>query len=127
MSVPVASLPSVIPGGAVVDEGDTGTNVLEVPVTLSNPTTETVTVRWTTIFDPAWSALTAEPGVDYEAADGTVTFAPGQTSQIVPIIINADTTAELDELVVVSFHDPVNAEVGGLGLGFGVIVDDDGP
>jgi hypothetical protein len=41
--------------------------------------------------------------------------------------VHADTAPEPDEYVVLSFLHPTNATMGGYwGLGFGVIVDDDG-
>ncbi|MGZ4728598.1 MAG: hypothetical protein ACXWB2_12825 [Acidimicrobiales bacterium] len=41
-------------------------------------------------------------------------------------MIDGDTVVEPDEYVVVSFHHPTNATMGGFwGLGFGVITNDD--
>ena len=63
--------PRVVPGGGLVIEGDDGTTVLEVAVSLSAPSGNTVTVDWTT-----GATAQPEPGVDFEAASGTVVFAP---------------------------------------------------
>jgi len=123
---PLVILPTVLPGVGSVGEGDSGTGVLEVPVRLSSPAGVPVTVGWRTIFYPSWTFAAAEPGVDYEAASGVVTFAPGETEQTASIVISGDLEAELDELLVVSFGLPANARLGGYwGLGFGVITDDD--
>jgi hypothetical protein len=120
--------PTVLPGAAATVEGDAGTRVLEVPVTMSKPSPQTITTEWTTIFDPSWSSLAARPDEDYEAASGVVTFAPGQTAQTVTISVTGDTTFESDELLVVSFRNPTNAQIGGFwGLGFGGITNDDQP
>ena len=55
-----------------------------------------------------------------------MTFAPGQTTQTVPVTINGDTLNEPDELLIVSLTNPTNATIGGfLGLGFGTIINDD--
>ena len=71
-------------------------------------------------------ATRLDPGTDYTPASGTVTFAPGQTSKTVTIQVDGDTLVEPDEYVIVSFHDPTNAVMGGFyGLGFGLITNDD--
>lgn len=120
--------PAVVPGGATVSEGDTGTVTLQVPVTLSRATAETVTVDWATVFDPAWGPAAAAPGVDYAPASGTVTFTPGETIATVQVAVVGDATVEPDELLVVAFVDATNARVGGFwGLGFGGIANDDLP
>lgn len=118
--------PIVLPGGATVTEGDAGTSVLEIPVTLSRPSDKTVTVDWSTRFDPAWGPEAAVPGLDYEAGSGSLTFTPGETAQPVSIIVHGDMSVESDELLAVAFSNPANAVVGGFwGLGFGGIADDD--
>ena len=68
--------------------------------------------------------MQATPDDDYQPSSGTVTFAPGQTSATVAVPLVADGVAEGDEYVVVSFSDPVDAQLGGFwGLGFGTIAD----
>jgi hypothetical protein len=118
--------PTVLPGVGSIIEGGTGTTELQVPVTLSNPSSSTVTVSWTTLFVPGAPAGQAEPVSDYTPTSGTVTFAPGETTRTVTVLISGDALDEADEYIVVSFHDPTNAIMGGFwGLGFGVITDDD--
>jgi hypothetical protein len=118
--------PTVLPGEVTVLEGDVGTHVMAVPVTLSGPSARTVTVAWTTVYRSEWGEPGALPGVDYEVAGGQVTFAPGETEQTVPVTVVGDGVDEIDELLVVSFHHPTNALMGGFwGLGFGGITDDD--
>jgi virginiamycin B lyase len=114
--------PLVVPGSGAVVKGSSGTIDLHVPVTLSNPWTQTVTARWRTVFVPGAPANQADPTTDYTPASGTVTFAPGATAQTVTISINGDTLVEPDEYIVVQFGDPTNATMGGYyGLGFGSI------
>jgi hypothetical protein len=97
-----------------------------VPVTLSNPSTQTITVQWFT--GPAGPAPRADPANDFVAASGTVTFAPGDTAKTVPITVNGDTVHEPHEWVTISFNHPTNAKMGGFwGLGFGIIQNDDCP
>jgi hypothetical protein len=116
----------VLPGTASVAEGNSGTTDLNVPVTLSNPSTQTVTVQWRTLFVPGAAGNQADPASDYSAANGTVTFAPGETAMTVTISVNGDTLAEPDEYIIVSFTNPTNARMGGIwGLGVGTIINDD--
>src|SRR5207249_3280659 len=62
---------------------------------------------------------------DYVAASGTVTFAPGVTSQPVTVIVNGDTKFEPNETFFVNLSNPVNATISD-NQGVGTIVNDDG-
>lgn len=111
--------PVARPGSVAVTEGDTPTTAA-VPLTLSESSTETVRVRWRTVSNSATA------GLDFTAASGTATFAPGETETSVPIEVLGDDLAEGREIVVVAFENPENATVGGwFGLGFVIINDDD--
>jgi hypothetical protein len=80
-----------------------------IAVSLSAPTTELVTVEYTT------SDGTATAGSDYEAANGTLTFLPGVTEATFAISITADgaeAPAEADETVLLTLREPVNAVLG---------------
>jgi hypothetical protein len=111
-----------------VPEGDSGTTPLVLPVTLSYSSPQTATVQWNTLAPSETPGCTADPGTDYIAASGTVTFAPGVTAQSVTITVNGDTVVEPDECVLVHFHDATNAVVDGFyGIGVGTIVNDDQP
>jgi alpha-tubulin suppressor-like RCC1 family protein len=116
----------VTPAASSILEGDSSTTILAVTVTLSNPSTQTVTVQWTTVQVPGDRPEQADPTADYTPTSGTVTFNPGETAKTVAIAVNGDTLVEPDEYVIVSFHDPINATMGGFwGLGIGVITNDD--
>jgi hypothetical protein len=118
--------PVVVPGTASVLEGNSGTTDLQVPVTLSQPSPETVTAQWKTVFVPGASGDQADPATDYTPTGGTVTFAPGSTTASVTIAVNGDTLVEPDEYIIVQFGNPTNATIGGFyGLGQGVITNDD--
>ena len=93
---------------------------------MSNPSTQTVTVQWTTLFvpgaPPTPGSAPKPPPATTLASSGTVTFAPGQTSAEIHIPVLADSSPGPDEHIVISFHDPTNATIGGFwGLGFGII------
>src|SRR5439155_3012324 len=61
---------------------------------------------------------------DYLAASGTVTFAPGQTSQPVTVNVVGDTKFEPDETFSVNLSNPNNATIL-VGTGTGTILNDD--
>ncbi len=122
--------PMIKPGVGNISEGNSGTVVMQVPVTLSNPSASAVTVDWHTLDTGAAGIATA--GVDYVAASGTVTFAPGETSKTVSITVNGDTVHEppllYGEWILVAFNNAsANAtlDTSFYGLGIGVIIDDD--
>ena len=118
--------PAVVPGSSSAPEGVAGTTVVSVPVTLSVPSTLPVTVAWNTLVAPGAPAGQADPGVDYSPASGSVVFAPGEVSKTVPVSVHGDTLVEPHEYIVVSFHSPTGASMGGFwGLGFVSIVADD--
>ncbi len=113
--------PAVEPGTTTVTAPTSGTVEAEVPVTLSAASSQTVTVAWTTL-SVSGATPTEAPTTDYQAANGTVTFAAGQTTATVPVVVTGNTSG-LSEYVLVSFHDPTHATIGGTwGLG-GVLID----
>jgi Calx-beta domain len=102
-----------------VTEGDSGTVEAIFIVTLINPPTdETVTVDYATA-DGSGTA-----GSDYQAASGTLTFAPGETSQTIIVLVNGDVLNEADETFFVNLSSPVNAVLSD-GQGAATILNDD--
>ncbi len=121
-----APLPTVLPGGGTIVEGNSGTKTLRLRVRLSAPSTQPVTVRWTTL--PLTGSGAADGATDYTSVTGVVTFAPDETDKTVSVAVNGDVVDEPDEYVWVSWHSPTNAVIGGFyGLGYGIIRDDDPP
>ena len=100
-------------------EGDSGTRMLSFPVYLSAQSTQPVTVDYET---STWGTATA--GEDYVAANGTLTFDPGQTSKMVDIVINSDTIEEPDETLRVNLKNAHNVTIVG-SYANAVIYDDD--
>lgn len=118
------------PGVAGVWEGDDGNRVVSVPVTLDAPVSQEVTVNWTTVTTDGAGIATG--GVDYEAAAGQVTFAPGETAASIDITVYGDTLDEppawLGEWGVIAWSSPSpNADIDGsfFRLGLFIIFDDD--
>ena len=110
-------------------EGTGGTTMLGVRVELSEATSLPVSVDWSTV-----DTVQPQPGVDFEAASGTLVFAPGETSKVIPITVYADALDETGQLWgaewgAVAFSAPVNAtlEAGFGSLALALIVDDDPP
>ncbi len=110
--------PGITVSNAVtLNEGDGGTKDQIFVVTLSEASPNTVTVAWMT------ADKTAGPA-DYVADFGTLTFAPGQTSQNITVRINGDTTVEPNETYKVILSKPTLAFVTDA-LGIGTIRNDD--
>jgi len=61
---------------------------------------------------------------DYIAKTGTLTFAPGETSKTITILVNGDRLAEPNETFVVNLSNPTNATIAD-GQGVGTITDDE--
>jgi chitinase len=112
------SVPAVSIANATVAEGNSGTTNAAFAVTLSKPSTKTVTVGYSTANG------TATAGSDYTAASGTLTFAPGVTSQNVNIAVLGDTAVEPDETFTVKLANATNAALGAV-TGTGTITNDD--
>ena len=85
-------------------------------VTLAQPSNQTVTVQYAT------SNGTATGGDDYVATTGTLTFAPGETSKTISVVVLGDTVAEGAESFLVTLSSPTGATVGD-GIGTGTITD----
>jgi hypothetical protein len=86
-----------------INEGD-GNAMIEV--TLSNPSSEPVTVTY------ASSDGTAVAGLDYTAVNDTLTFSPGDVSETFAVPILQDDFFESDETVNLALSSPVNAGLG---------------
>jgi hypothetical protein len=102
-------------------EGNSGTAVVQVPVTLSGPSGQVVTVQ----YAPYSAAGFAQFPADFDAPTGTLTFQPGETSKTIPLTVKGDTLDEPDETALITLSSPTNATLGGFGLGGVAIVDDD--
>ncbi len=89
---PIATGTAVINSGdASVTEGHSGTSAVNFTVTLSTAVSGPVTLAYST------SNGTATAGGDYQSASGTVTFAAGETSKTIPVLVNGDRAGEANE------------------------------
>ncbi len=82
-----------------VPEGDDGTTGVNVTLTLASASARTITINYRTADG------TAKAGLDYVAASGTLTFAPGETQKTIPLQIIGDTLEEGNETFSVQFPD----------------------
>ncbi|MBF0416197.1 MAG: hypothetical protein HQL79_10575 [Magnetococcales bacterium] len=101
-----------------VTEGDAGTTNAVLTITIDYPSTRTILVQYNTGDD------TATVGSDYTFTNGTVTFAPGETSKTVSVPIFGDTLDEGNETFMLLLHT-VSGAVIVKDTGVGTIVDDD--
>ncbi|QDT44366.1 putative outer membrane protein pmp20 precursor [Gimesia alba] len=86
-------------------ETNSGTTVFEIVVSLSNANVDEVTVDFET------SNGTAVAGIDYAFTTGTVTFSPGETTQIIEVLVNGDTDVEDHETFFVNLFNAVGAQI----------------
>jgi CSLREA domain-containing protein len=105
-------------GDATVTEGDSGVTAASFTVTLNGASTSTVTVNYTS------TSGSATAGADYSEASGTLTFAPGTTTQPLNIDVLGEDIDEDDETFSVSLSTPTNATISD-NQGLGTIQDDD--
>ncbi len=120
-------------GGATVVEGNTGLRTLTFPVTLSQPATATVSMKYRLQNVSATGGATAGAGVDYldkSAALQTLTFVPGGTgltpvTKLISVKTAGDTTVEAAETMRVTLSALTGPARLRKGLALGTIVDDD--
>ncbi|MFN9616443.1 MAG: Calx-beta domain-containing protein, partial [Dolichospermum sp.] len=87
-------------------EGNTNPQNVTYTVTLSNASTQTITVQYATANG------TAIAGSDYTSTSGTLTFNPGVTSQVINIPILNDSLNEANETFSLTLNSPTNASLG---------------
>ncbi len=112
------AFPTVSVGDAVVVEGDSGTATASFTVSLNAPSGRALFV------DYATADGTAVSPADYVATNGTLTFAAGETSKTVTVVVNGDQLDEIDETFTLGLSNGVNVTIGD-GSGLGTITDDD--
>jgi hypothetical protein len=99
-------------------ESDTS---VEISVQLSTNTASTVTVGYSVTGGTATGG-----GTDYNLASGTVRFLPTTNNQTISFVVNNDALAELDETILISLSNPINAQLDALATLTYPIQDDDG-
>jgi PKD repeat protein len=105
LNINPAVLPTLTIDDLTVTEGDTGTTTATFTLTLSAPSTQPITVAYSTANG------TAIAGSDYTATSGTLTFTPGQTSQTISIAILGDKLTEPNETLFLNLSNATNAAI----------------
>ncbi len=99
-------------------EGDSGVDTMTFTVTLSAVSAQTVTVKYATVNG------TAIAGKDYVAASGTLTFAPGDTSKTIDVLVPGDTRVESHKTFTIALSAPTNATISDAN-GLGTILENE--
>lgn len=102
-----------------VEEGNSGTTDYNFDVRLSGASKETVTVKYSTVDDAT------STDKDYQETSGTLTFAPGETSKTVKVLVKGDTKFETDQTFRVNLLEPRNVDFGTAASAVGTIKNDD--
>src|SRR3954464_9770816 len=92
-------------GDATIMEGDNGTQMAVLAVTLSGPINPPVTVNYSTANG------TAVAGSDFQAVSGTLTFNKGQTYKTISVPVIGDLVPESTESFVVNLKTPKHATI----------------
>ncbi|WP_200988936.1 Calx-beta domain-containing protein [Anabaenopsis elenkinii] len=116
---------AIAPTNALQPEGNEGLTPFTFTVIRTGDTNVTSTVNW---------AVTGTGENPANAADfaggvfpsGTVTFAAGETSQVITVNVQGDTEVEPDETFTVTLSNPSNATIT-TATATGTILDDDTP
>jgi hypothetical protein len=110
--------PSISVADVTVTEGNSGTTNLTFVAALSGASGQTISINY------ASSNGTATAPGDYTGASGTLSFAPGSTSQAITIAVAGDTFDEANETLNFTLTAPVNVTIAD-GAALGTITDDD--
>ena len=122
VTITVMALPALSISNSMIQEGDEGNTELIFTVTLSASIDRIVTVEYSTSDSTAHSTTTG--GDDYIATSGTLTFAPGSTSETVTVNIVGDTNPEPNEFLFVNLASAANAVISNP-QAVGTILNDD--
>ena len=119
-AAPPSTTPSLSIGDVEIPERDEGDYHAVFTVSLSSASVLPVTVD----FSSADGTATAP--ADYDASSGTLTFAPGETSKTITVLVHGDTLEEATETFNVNLANAAGATIAD-GQGQGTIVDNDSP
>jgi hypothetical protein len=111
---------------AAATEGNSGTSNLNFTVSLSGPSSQTVTFQYVAVADPDAGPDSATPGQDFTSETLTGSIAAGQTETTITIPIIGDLVDEATETFVVNISNVQGATLAN-SQGRGTINDDDGP
>lgn len=99
-------MPGLSIGSVTVAEGNASAKAVTLTVTLSGASGQAVKVDWTTVDGTATVASR-----DYASGMGTLTFAPGVTSQTLQVMVTGDALVEPDETLLVRLSNASGANI----------------
>jgi subtilisin family serine protease len=102
-------------------EGNKGTTPFVFTVSLSAASTQSISISYATQDYTAYAG-----NKDYRAANGTLTFNPGETSKTITVLVNGDTTVEPDERFFVNLSTTTRYASLVDSQGVATILNDDG-
>jgi len=112
--------PSVTIGNVSLAEGNTGATTARFIVTLSAAASGPVTIVYATADGMAAA------GSDYAAKTGTLSFAAGETTKTIDVLVAGDTQVEADETFLVRLTSAAGATIA-TAQATGTIANDDQP
>lgn len=112
--------PTVTISDRTLTETDSGTTEAIFTVTLSEASGLPITLNYSSADG------TAIAGQDYTATTGTLTFAPGQTTQTIAVPVLGDLLDEANETFFLNLTQATNAAIADA-QGLGTITDNDNP
>lgn len=119
VNVTTLGLPTIQVKNSNITEGDNGTQVITLDVSLSAKSKSAVSVDYTT------QDGTATAGSDYLAAKGSIKFKAGETTKQIQLSILGDTRVENDETFGVQLANPTGVNLDSSSEGLVTIQDDD--
>ncbi|HEY0073452.1 MAG TPA: Calx-beta domain-containing protein [Abditibacteriaceae bacterium] len=111
-------LPSLSIADAAISEGDLGSRDLTFTVTLSRASGQNILVNYATANGTARSTS------DYTASNGTLAFAPGETTKTFSVSIRGDAIVEADETLYALLTGAINTTIS-KARGKGTVINDD--
>jgi predicted peroxiredoxin len=116
---PLPKAPLLTINNVTVTASDTGIVTAMFTLSLSAASSQPVTVIYATADGTATAG-----GNDYVPISGTLTFAPGETTMTITVVVNPDKKKDVDETFFVDLSGAVNALLLD-DQGLGIILSDD--
>jgi hypothetical protein len=96
-------LPGISINDVTLAETNSGTRSFNFLVSLSNASSKQISVQFSTADG------SAHAGSDYAGISGSLTFTPGSTLRVIPVVVNGDLLVEADENFFVNLTNPSDA------------------
>ena len=124
-TAPAASL-ALAATNATQTEGNTGSKAFTFTVTRSGNTSGANTANWA-VTGNGTNAANATDFANNTLPSGTVSFAAGETSKVITVNVQGDTTVEQNETFAVTLSNPTNGATLTTASATGTITNDDTP